>query len=102
MGLAVIYTRAAPAAWKGLVVLQLHDFWRLDYWEDDLRRRRRFVRNPFGSTHLDIMCKPLEDYVLPTTHTVDLARCHATPPFKRKRFNTINHSRPFSSGPWAE
>uniref|UniRef100_A0A8C7QD96 LPS responsive beige-like anchor protein n=1 Tax=Oncorhynchus mykiss TaxID=8022 RepID=A0A8C7QD96_ONCMY len=26
-------------------------FWRLDYWEDDLRRRRRFVRNPFGSTH---------------------------------------------------
>uniref|UniRef100_A0A8B9FHX6 Lipopolysaccharide-responsive and beige-like anchor protein n=1 Tax=Amazona collaria TaxID=241587 RepID=A0A8B9FHX6_9PSIT len=26
-------------------------FWRLDYWEDDLRRRRRFVRNPLGSTH---------------------------------------------------
>ncbi|XP_043114595.1 neurobeachin isoform X8 [Puntigrus tetrazona] len=42
---------------------QLHDFWRLDYWEDDLRRRRRFVRNPFGSTHLDITCKSLEDYV---------------------------------------
>uniref|UniRef100_A0A673NIL8 Neurobeachin n=1 Tax=Sinocyclocheilus rhinocerous TaxID=307959 RepID=A0A673NIL8_9TELE len=41
---------------------QLHDFWRLDYWEDDLRRRRRFVRNPFGSTHLDITCKSLEDY----------------------------------------
>ncbi|KAF5899592.1 neurobeachin-like isoform X2, partial [Clarias magur] len=41
---------------------QLHDFWRLDYWEDDLRRRRRFVRNPFGSTHLDISCKSLEDY----------------------------------------
>uniref|UniRef100_A0A9J7XWH7 Neurobeachin n=1 Tax=Cyprinus carpio carpio TaxID=630221 RepID=A0A9J7XWH7_CYPCA len=43
-------------------VAQLHDFWRLDYWEDDLRRRRRFVRNPFGSTHLDITCKSLEDY----------------------------------------
>ncbi|XP_051535523.1 neurobeachin-like isoform X1 [Myxocyprinus asiaticus] len=41
---------------------QLHDFWRLDYWEDDLRRRRRFVRNPFGSTHLDITCKLLDDY----------------------------------------
>ncbi|NXR28383.1 LRBA protein, partial [Cinclus mexicanus] len=27
------------------------EFWRLDYWEDDLRRRRRFVRNPLGSTH---------------------------------------------------
>uniref|UniRef100_A0A8C1IT23 Neurobeachin n=1 Tax=Cyprinus carpio TaxID=7962 RepID=A0A8C1IT23_CYPCA len=43
-------------------VAQLHDFWRLDYWEDDLRRRRRFIRNPFGSTHLDITCKSLEDY----------------------------------------
>ena len=39
-----------------------HDFWRLDYWEDDLRRRRRFVRNPFGSTHLDITCKSLQEY----------------------------------------
>ncbi|XP_071379673.1 neurobeachin isoform X4 [Centroberyx affinis] len=41
---------------------QLHDFWRLDYWEDDLRRRRRFVRNAFGSTHLDITFKSLQDY----------------------------------------
>lgn len=38
------------------------DFWRLDYWEDDLRRRRRFVRNPFGSTHLDVACKSLQEY----------------------------------------
>ncbi|TSK49670.1 Neurobeachin [Bagarius yarrelli] len=49
-------------AWGALTHSQLHDFWRLDYWEDDLRRRRRFVRNPFGSTHLDISCKSLEDY----------------------------------------
>ncbi|KAK2831709.1 hypothetical protein Q7C36_016795 [Tachysurus vachellii] len=49
-------------AWGVLTHSQLHDFWRLDYWEDDLRRRRRFVRNPFGSTHLDISCKSLEDY----------------------------------------
>uniref|UniRef100_A0A9J8CBX3 Neurobeachin n=1 Tax=Cyprinus carpio carpio TaxID=630221 RepID=A0A9J8CBX3_CYPCA len=41
-------------AWGAVAQSQLHDFWRLDYWEDDLRRRRRFVRNPFGSTHLDI------------------------------------------------
>uniref|UniRef100_A0A8D3C339 Neurobeachin n=1 Tax=Scophthalmus maximus TaxID=52904 RepID=A0A8D3C339_SCOMX len=46
-------------AWGTLAQSQLHDFWRLDYWEDDLRRRRRFVRNPFGSTHLDIACKSL-------------------------------------------
>ncbi|KAM4627885.1 neurobeachin-like isoform 2-T2 [Polymixia lowei] len=49
-------------AWGTLAQSQLHDFWRLDYWEDDLRRRRRFVRNPFGSTHLDITCKSLQDY----------------------------------------
>uniref|UniRef100_A0A3P9I7N3 Neurobeachin n=1 Tax=Oryzias latipes TaxID=8090 RepID=A0A3P9I7N3_ORYLA len=41
---------------------RLQDFWRLDYWEDDLRRRRRFVRNPFGSTHLDVACKSLQEY----------------------------------------
>uniref|UniRef100_A0A8D3A1L0 Neurobeachin n=1 Tax=Scophthalmus maximus TaxID=52904 RepID=A0A8D3A1L0_SCOMX len=49
-------------AWGTLAQSQLHDFWRLDYWEDDLRRRRRFVRNPFGSTHLDIACKSLQEY----------------------------------------
>uniref|UniRef100_A0A3P8TZ57 Neurobeachin n=1 Tax=Amphiprion percula TaxID=161767 RepID=A0A3P8TZ57_AMPPE len=40
-------------AWGTMSQSQLHDFWRLDYWEDDLRRRRRFVRNAFGSTHAD-------------------------------------------------
>ncbi|XP_071379675.1 neurobeachin isoform X6 [Centroberyx affinis] len=49
-------------AWGTLAQSQLHDFWRLDYWEDDLRRRRRFVRNAFGSTHLDITFKSLQDY----------------------------------------
>ena len=28
-------------------------FWRLDYWEDDTRRRRRLIRNPHGSTHAE-------------------------------------------------
>uniref|UniRef100_A0A8C1ZTH1 Neurobeachin n=1 Tax=Cyprinus carpio TaxID=7962 RepID=A0A8C1ZTH1_CYPCA len=47
-------------AWGSVAQSQLHDFWRLDYWEDDLRRRRRFIRNPFGSTHLDITLSALE------------------------------------------
>uniref|UniRef100_A0A8D2J209 Neurobeachin n=1 Tax=Varanus komodoensis TaxID=61221 RepID=A0A8D2J209_VARKO len=42
--------------------VQLHDFWRLDYWEDDLRRRRRFVRNAFGSTHSDALLKAAVEY----------------------------------------
>ncbi|XP_068440668.1 neurobeachin isoform X1 [Clinocottus analis] len=50
------------SAWGTLAQSQLHDFWRLDYWEDDLRRRRRFVRNPIGSTHLDVTCKSLLEY----------------------------------------
>ncbi|XP_039601715.1 neurobeachin a isoform X4 [Polypterus senegalus] len=49
-------------AWGTLSQSQLHDFWRLDYWEDDLRRRRRFVRNAFGSTHPDVLLKSIEDY----------------------------------------
>ncbi|XP_061156042.1 neurobeachin-like [Syngnathus typhle] len=49
-------------AWGTMSRSQLHDFWRLDYWEDDLRRRRRFVRNAFGSTHADVMLKSLDDY----------------------------------------
>jgi len=28
-------------------------FWKLDSWEDDLRRRRRMVPNPLGTTHPD-------------------------------------------------
>uniref|UniRef100_A0A3Q3J877 Neurobeachin n=1 Tax=Monopterus albus TaxID=43700 RepID=A0A3Q3J877_MONAL len=49
-------------AWGTMSQSQLHDFWRLDYWEDDLRRRRRFVRNAFGSTHADMSLKALDDY----------------------------------------
>uniref|UniRef100_A0A7N8WWY1 Neurobeachin n=1 Tax=Mastacembelus armatus TaxID=205130 RepID=A0A7N8WWY1_9TELE len=49
-------------AWGTMSQSQLHDFWRLDYWEDDLRRRRRFVRNAFGSTHADVLLKALDDY----------------------------------------
>ena len=32
-------------------------FWKLDSWEDDLRRRRRLVRNPNGSTHNEAIQK---------------------------------------------
>lgn len=32
-------------------------FWKLDSWEDDLRRRRRLIRNPNGSTHQEAVQK---------------------------------------------
>uniref|UniRef100_A0A674PMY5 Neurobeachin n=1 Tax=Takifugu rubripes TaxID=31033 RepID=A0A674PMY5_TAKRU len=47
-------------AWGTQAQSQTHDFWRLDYWEDDLRRRRRFVRNPFGSAHSDVTHKSIQ------------------------------------------
>uniref|UniRef100_A0A674NGX2 Neurobeachin n=1 Tax=Takifugu rubripes TaxID=31033 RepID=A0A674NGX2_TAKRU len=50
-------------AWGTQAQSQTHDFWRLDYWEDDLRRRRRFVRNPFGSAHSDVTHKSMLEYV---------------------------------------
>ena len=39
---------AAPSA---------REFWKLDVWEDDARRRRRLVRNPLGSTHPEATLK---------------------------------------------
>ncbi|OCT99717.1 lipopolysaccharide-responsive and beige-like anchor protein isoform X2 [Xenopus laevis] len=44
-------------AWGSSSVSRPREFWRLDYWEDDLRRRRRFVRNPLGSTHPEATLK---------------------------------------------
>ncbi|XP_064123627.1 lipopolysaccharide-responsive and beige-like anchor protein isoform X2 [Loxodonta africana] len=44
-------------AWGNSIVSRPREFWRLDYWEDDLRRRRRFVRNPLGSTHPEATLK---------------------------------------------
>ncbi|XP_053475020.1 lipopolysaccharide-responsive and beige-like anchor protein isoform X2 [Ictalurus furcatus] len=37
-------------------------FWRLDFWEDDLRRRRRLIRNPFGSSHSEAALKSAAEH----------------------------------------
>lgn len=44
-------------AWGNSSASRPREFWRLDYWEDDLRRRRRFVRNPLGSKHPEATLK---------------------------------------------
>uniref|UniRef100_A0A9J7ZYI6 Neurobeachin n=1 Tax=Cyprinus carpio carpio TaxID=630221 RepID=A0A9J7ZYI6_CYPCA len=48
-------------AW-GCSAFRPREFWRLDYWEDDLRRRRRFIRNPFGSTHSEATLKAAAEH----------------------------------------
>uniref|UniRef100_A0A670IDX5 Neurobeachin n=1 Tax=Podarcis muralis TaxID=64176 RepID=A0A670IDX5_PODMU len=66
-------------AWGAVSHSQLHDFWRLDYWEDDLRRRRRFVRNAFGSTHSDALLKAAVEYVkLREPHIEDVVKSKKT------------------------
>ncbi|XP_074849294.1 lipopolysaccharide-responsive and beige-like anchor protein isoform X3 [Carettochelys insculpta] len=50
-------------AWGNSASSRPREFWRLDYWEDDLRRRRRFVRNPFGSTHPEATLKAAVEHV---------------------------------------
>ncbi|KAG7314175.1 hypothetical protein KOW79_022671 [Hemibagrus wyckioides] len=37
-------------------------FWRMDFWEDDLRRRRRMIRNPFGSSHSEATLKSAAEH----------------------------------------
>uniref|UniRef100_A0A3Q2WJA8 Neurobeachin n=1 Tax=Haplochromis burtoni TaxID=8153 RepID=A0A3Q2WJA8_HAPBU len=49
-------------AWGGSSISRPRDFWRLDYWEDDLRRRRRCVRNPFGSSHSEATLKAVAEH----------------------------------------
>ncbi|XP_048470270.1 lipopolysaccharide-responsive and beige-like anchor protein isoform X2 [Rhincodon typus] len=44
-------------AWGSSSLSRPREFWRLDYWEDDLRRRQRFIRNLFGSTHPEAALK---------------------------------------------
>jgi WD40 repeat protein len=36
-------------------------YWKLDNWEDDIRRRRRFVKNPNGSSHPEAALKASMD-----------------------------------------
>nr|XP_043884201.1 lipopolysaccharide-responsive and beige-like anchor protein isoform X3 [Solea senegalensis] len=54
-------------AWGKSSISRPREFWRLDYWEDDLRRRRRFIRNPFGSAHSEATLKAAAEHVADIT-----------------------------------
>ncbi|KAF5274873.1 hypothetical protein FQA39_LY07055 [Lamprigera yunnana] len=44
---------------------KLSEFWKLDAWEDDARRRKRFVHNPLGSTHPEATLKAAIEHGAP-------------------------------------
>ena len=41
------------------------EYWKLDTWEDDTRRRRRFVHNPLGSSHPEATLKAALEHGAP-------------------------------------
>jgi hypothetical protein len=43
----------------------LTEFWKLDAWEDDARRRKRFVHNPLGTTHPEASLKAAIEHGAP-------------------------------------
>ncbi|XP_047712830.1 lipopolysaccharide-responsive and beige-like anchor protein isoform X2 [Prionailurus viverrinus] len=60
-------------AWGNSAVSRPREFWRLDHWEDDLRRRRRFVRNPLGSTHPEATLKTAVEHGQCINHSLPIA-----------------------------
>ncbi|XP_031781588.1 neurobeachin isoform X6 [Nasonia vitripennis] len=44
---------------------KLSEYWKLDAWEDDARRRKRFVHNPLGSSHPEATLKAALEHGAP-------------------------------------
>ncbi|XP_053598524.1 neurobeachin isoform X2 [Microplitis demolitor] len=44
---------------------KLTEYWKLDAWEDDARRRKRFVHNPLGSSHPEATLKAALEHGAP-------------------------------------
>ncbi|XP_034937724.1 neurobeachin isoform X3 [Chelonus insularis] len=44
---------------------RLTEYWKLDAWEDDARRRKRFVHNPLGSSHPEATLKAALEHGAP-------------------------------------
>lgn len=50
---------------KRLHRVRLAEYWKLDAWEDDARRRKRFVHNPLGSSHPEATLKAALEHGAP-------------------------------------
>ncbi|CAI6344870.1 unnamed protein product [Macrosiphum euphorbiae] len=47
------------------IPIRMSQFWKLDVWEDDARRRKRFVPNPRGTTHPEATLKAALEHGAP-------------------------------------
>lgn len=43
----------------------INEYWKLDAWEDDARRRKRFVHNPLGTSHPEASLKAAIEHGAP-------------------------------------
>lgn len=50
---------------KDCIAVRLAEYWKLDAWEDDARRRKRFVHNPLGSSHPEATLKAALEHGAP-------------------------------------
>ena len=48
---------SSPMTEMFFVLCSRRDFWKMDSWEDDSRRRRRLVKDAHGSTHPEATLK---------------------------------------------
>ncbi|GFU03376.1 neurobeachin [Nephila pilipes] len=52
-------------AWGNKVSIPQREYLKLDSWEDDARRRKRFVQNPYGSSHPEATLKAAIEHGAP-------------------------------------
>ncbi|GBM24397.1 Neurobeachin [Araneus ventricosus] len=52
-------------AWGNKISTPQREFLKLDSWEDDARRRKRFVQNPYGSSHPEATLKAAIEHGAP-------------------------------------
>ena len=83
--------------WCLVDVCRLNEFWKLDAWEDDARRRKRFVHNPLGTTHPEASLKAAiehgapEDAILQVNKSVCLSlACFRATLMREGKFQSEN------------
>ncbi|GFQ75622.1 neurobeachin, partial [Trichonephila clavata] len=52
-------------AWGNKISIPQREYLKLDSWEDDARRRKRFVQNPYGSSHPEATLKAAIEHGAP-------------------------------------
>lgn len=76
---------------KQQIILQLLpsrdcvEFWKLDAWEDDARRRKRFVHNPYGSSHPEATLKAALEHGLPEDAILQVNLLYKNLAYRRKK-----------------